>query len=160
MGPPGKTTLPVPPPFHRRFYDSGAIMMREEATVLTGMLIGLSAIDFRWGLGGGGGRRDGGIGVVSLRKSVRTPILSYLPPTLRLLCPQLLSKGRSAGREDPRGHRLHALPKVHSEVSSSIVAEVGGCGQTPALRGGMAGGRQAVWASCRPAAPGPRGSSV
>lgn len=31
----------------RRFYDSGAIMLREEATVLTGMLIGLSAIDFR-----------------------------------------------------------------------------------------------------------------
>ncbi|KAB0405553.1 hypothetical protein E2I00_002707, partial [Balaenoptera physalus] len=30
----------------RRFYDSGAIMLREEATVLTGMLIGLSAIDF------------------------------------------------------------------------------------------------------------------
>lgn len=24
-------------------------MLREEATVLTGMLIGLSAIDFRWG---------------------------------------------------------------------------------------------------------------
>lgn len=33
-------------------------MLREEATVLTGMLIGLSAIDFRWGLGGSGG--DGG----------------------------------------------------------------------------------------------------
>ena len=35
-------------------------MLREEATVLTGMLIGLSAIDFRWGLGGrghGGGLR-------------------------------------------------------------------------------------------------------
>lgn len=31
----------------RRFYDDGAIMLREEATVLTGMLIGLSAIDFR-----------------------------------------------------------------------------------------------------------------
>lgn len=31
----------------RRFYDEGAIMLREEATVLTGMLIGLSAIDFR-----------------------------------------------------------------------------------------------------------------
>lgn len=30
-------------------------MLREEATVLTGMLIGLSAIDFRWGLGGSGG---------------------------------------------------------------------------------------------------------
>lgn len=29
-------------------------MLREEATVLTGMLIGLSAIDFRWGLLGGG----------------------------------------------------------------------------------------------------------
>lgn len=28
-------------------------MLREEATVLTGMLIGLSAIDFRWGLGVG-----------------------------------------------------------------------------------------------------------
>lgn len=40
---------------HRRFYDSGAIMLREEATVLTGMLIGLSAIDFRWGVGGSGG---------------------------------------------------------------------------------------------------------
>lgn len=37
----------------RRFYDSGAIMLREEATVLTGMLIGLSAIDFRWGVHGG-----------------------------------------------------------------------------------------------------------
>lgn len=59
-------------------------MMREEATVLTGMLIGLSAIDFRWGLGGGGGRRDGGIGVVSLRKSVHTPIVSYLPPSFCL----------------------------------------------------------------------------
>lgn len=32
----------------RRFYDDGAIMLREEATVLTGMLIGLSAIDFRF----------------------------------------------------------------------------------------------------------------
>lgn len=32
---------------NRRFYDDGAIMLREEATVLTGMLIGLSAIDFR-----------------------------------------------------------------------------------------------------------------
>lgn len=31
----------------RRFYDDGAIMLREESTVLTGMLIGLSAIDFR-----------------------------------------------------------------------------------------------------------------
>ncbi|XP_026517695.1 RUN domain-containing protein 3A-like, partial [Terrapene carolina triunguis] len=30
----------------RRFYDDGAIMLREESTVLTGMLIGLSAIDF------------------------------------------------------------------------------------------------------------------
>uniref|UniRef100_A0A2K6NZ93 RUN domain-containing protein 3A n=1 Tax=Rhinopithecus roxellana TaxID=61622 RepID=A0A2K6NZ93_RHIRO len=30
----------------RRFYDSGAIMLRDEATILTGMLIGLSAIDF------------------------------------------------------------------------------------------------------------------
>lgn len=33
----------------RRFYSEGAIMLREEATVLTGMLIGLGAIDFRWG---------------------------------------------------------------------------------------------------------------
>ncbi|XP_040473161.1 RUN domain-containing protein 3A isoform X5 [Falco naumanni] len=32
----------------RRFYDDGAIMLREESTVLTGMLIGLSAIDFRY----------------------------------------------------------------------------------------------------------------
>lgn len=38
------TTI-LPP--NRRFYDDGAIMLREEATVLTGMLIGLSAIDFR-----------------------------------------------------------------------------------------------------------------
>ncbi|NXX85957.1 RUN3A protein, partial [Urocolius indicus] len=30
----------------RRFYDDGAIMLREESIVLTGMLIGLSAIDF------------------------------------------------------------------------------------------------------------------
>lgn len=32
---------------HRRFYDDGAIMLRDESVVLTGMLIGLSAIDFR-----------------------------------------------------------------------------------------------------------------
>lgn len=32
----------------RRFYSEGAIVLREEATVLTGMLIGLGAIDFRW----------------------------------------------------------------------------------------------------------------
>lgn len=31
----------------RRLYAEGAIMLREEATVLTGMLIGLGAIDFR-----------------------------------------------------------------------------------------------------------------
>lgn len=31
----------------RRFYEDGAILLREEAAVLTGMLIGLSAIDFR-----------------------------------------------------------------------------------------------------------------
>lgn len=31
----------------RRFYDDGAIMLRDESMVLTGMLIGLSAIDFR-----------------------------------------------------------------------------------------------------------------
>lgn len=55
-----------PPNPRRRFYDSGAIMLREEATVLTGMLIGLSAIDFRWGLGGGGGG--------SLAPNVHTPI--------------------------------------------------------------------------------------
>ncbi|XP_015230332.1 PREDICTED: RUN domain-containing protein 3A isoform X3 [Cyprinodon variegatus] len=36
----------------RRFYDEGAIMLREEATVLTGMLIGLSAIDFSFCLKG------------------------------------------------------------------------------------------------------------
>lgn len=47
-------------------------MLREEATVLTGMLIGLSAIDFRLGLGGGG--RGG-----SLAKNVHTPIRSYPP---------------------------------------------------------------------------------
>ncbi|MGH0190030.1 UNVERIFIED_CONTAM: hypothetical protein FKN15_041139 [Acipenser sinensis] len=35
-------------PGQRRFYDDGAIMLREEATVLTGMLIGLSAIDFSY----------------------------------------------------------------------------------------------------------------
>lgn len=34
----------------RRFYAEGAILLREEATVLTGMLIGLGAIDFRWPL--------------------------------------------------------------------------------------------------------------
>lgn len=109
-------------------------MMREEATVLTGMLIGLSAIDFRWGLGGGGGRRDGGWDWGCFSAKVHAPIRSYLPPTLWLLCPQLLPKGRSAGREDPRGHRLHALPEVHSEVSSpivAIVAEVGGADRRP-----------------------------
>eukprot|EP00066_Takifugu_rubripes_P013335 XP_011602601.1 PREDICTED: RUN domain-containing protein 3A-like isoform X2 [Takifugu rubripes] len=36
----------------RRFYDDGAILLREEATVLTGMLIGLSAIDFSFCLKG------------------------------------------------------------------------------------------------------------
>uniref|UniRef100_G3QSS0 RUN domain-containing protein 3A n=1 Tax=Gorilla gorilla gorilla TaxID=9595 RepID=G3QSS0_GORGO len=36
----------------RRFYDSGAIMLRDEATILTGMLIGLSAIDFSFCLKG------------------------------------------------------------------------------------------------------------
>ncbi|KAM8845656.1 RUN domain-containing protein 3A isoform 2-T2 [Spinachia spinachia] len=36
----------------RRFYDDGAIMLREEAQVLTGMLIGLSAIDFSFCLKG------------------------------------------------------------------------------------------------------------
>lgn len=52
----------------RRFYDSGAIMLREEATVLTGMLIGLSAIDFRWGLRGGG---EGGF----LTRNCPTPLI-------------------------------------------------------------------------------------
>ncbi|XP_078146928.1 RUN domain-containing protein 3A isoform X4 [Centroberyx gerrardi] len=36
----------------RRFYGEGAIMLREEATVLTGMLIGLGAIDFSFCLKG------------------------------------------------------------------------------------------------------------
>ncbi|KAI6072598.1 RUN domain-containing protein 3A [Aix galericulata] len=36
----------------RRFYDDGAIMLREESTVLTGMLIGLGAIDFSFCLKG------------------------------------------------------------------------------------------------------------
>ncbi|XP_004080333.1 RUN domain-containing protein 3A [Oryzias latipes] len=36
----------------RRFYSEGAIMLREEATVLTGMLIGLGAIDFSFCLKG------------------------------------------------------------------------------------------------------------
>ncbi|XP_075631531.1 RUN domain-containing protein 3A isoform X2 [Balearica regulorum gibbericeps] len=36
----------------RRFYDDGAIMLREESMVLTGMLIGLSAIDFSFCLKG------------------------------------------------------------------------------------------------------------
>ncbi|XP_029485547.1 RUN domain-containing protein 3A [Oncorhynchus nerka] len=36
----------------RRFYGDGAIMLREEATVLTGMLIGLGAIDFSFCLKG------------------------------------------------------------------------------------------------------------
>ncbi|KAG5854789.1 RUN domain-containing protein 3A-like [Anguilla rostrata] len=36
----------------RRCYDDGAIMLREEATVLTGMLIGLGAIDFSFCLKG------------------------------------------------------------------------------------------------------------
>lgn len=76
-------------------------MMREEATVLTGMLIGLSAIDFRWGLGGGGGRRDGGIGVVSLRKSARTPILSYLPPPCGCSAPSFCLKGEVLDGKTP-----------------------------------------------------------
>ncbi|KAM9657121.1 RUN domain-containing protein 3A isoform 3-T3 [Morphnus guianensis] len=36
----------------RRFYDDGAIMLRDESMVLTGMLIGLSAIDFSFCLKG------------------------------------------------------------------------------------------------------------
>ncbi|KAL0984471.1 hypothetical protein UPYG_G00141970 [Umbra pygmaea] len=36
----------------RRFYGEGAIVLREEATVLTGMLIGLGAIDFSFCLKG------------------------------------------------------------------------------------------------------------
>ncbi|TSL75238.1 RUN domain-containing protein 3A [Bagarius yarrelli] len=36
----------------RRFYEEGAIMLREEASVLTGMLIGLGAIDFSFCLKG------------------------------------------------------------------------------------------------------------
>ncbi|XP_005992277.1 RUN domain-containing protein 3A isoform X1 [Latimeria chalumnae] len=36
----------------RRFFDDGAIMLREESSVLTGMLIGLSAIDFSFCLKG------------------------------------------------------------------------------------------------------------
>ncbi|KAK2820370.1 hypothetical protein Q5P01_023329 [Channa striata] len=36
----------------RRFYAEGAILLREEATVLTGMLIGLGAIDFSFCLKG------------------------------------------------------------------------------------------------------------
>ncbi|MFT7814769.1 RUN domain-containing protein 3A-like [Arapaima gigas] len=36
----------------RKFYDEDAIMLREEATVLTGMLIGLGAIDFSFCLKG------------------------------------------------------------------------------------------------------------
>ncbi|XP_040924337.1 RUN domain-containing protein 3A isoform X2 [Betta splendens] len=36
----------------RRFYAEGSIMLREEATVLTGMLIGLGAIDFSFCLKG------------------------------------------------------------------------------------------------------------
>lgn len=32
----------------RKFYADGAIVLREEASVLTGLLIGLGAIDFRW----------------------------------------------------------------------------------------------------------------
>lgn len=34
--------------FSRKFYADGAIVLREEASVLTGLLIGLGAIDFRW----------------------------------------------------------------------------------------------------------------
>ncbi|XP_010641243.1 RUN domain-containing protein 3A isoform X2 [Fukomys damarensis] len=50
----GEARLPPAPspPVPRRFYDSGAIMLREEATVLIGMLIGLSAIDFSFCLKG------------------------------------------------------------------------------------------------------------
>lgn len=47
---------------------------------------------------------------------------SFPPPTPVALLPQLLSKGRSSGREDPGGHRLHALPKIHPEVSSPVIA--------------------------------------
>lgn len=46
---------------------------------------------------------------------------SFPPPTPVALLPQLLSKGRSSGREDTGGHRLHALLKVHPEVSSPVI---------------------------------------
>lgn len=88
-------------------------MLREEATVLTGMLIGLSAIDFRWGLHGGG-EWD------FLLHNCPTPLMPSSHPVT--LLPQLLSKGRSSGREDAGGHRLHTLPKIHPEVSSPVIA--------------------------------------
>lgn len=47
---------------------------------------------------------------------------SFRPPTPVALLPQLLSKGRSSGREDTGGHRLHALPKIHPKVSSLVIA--------------------------------------
>lgn len=57
FSPPPSPPHSLPPPTHgcpphprtprRRFYDDGAIMLREESTLLVGMLIGLGAIDFR-----------------------------------------------------------------------------------------------------------------
>ncbi|CAG12648.1 unnamed protein product [Tetraodon nigroviridis] len=47
-----RTTRQEPLRTHTRFFAEGAILLREEATVLTGMLLGLGAIDFSFCLKG------------------------------------------------------------------------------------------------------------
>ena len=107
-------------------------MMREEATVLTGMLIGLSAIDFRWGLGGGGGRRDGGIGVVSLRKST-------LPSSHT--CP--LPCGCSASSFCLKGEVLDGKTPVVDEkvIVGSLSVQVSGLSSAGRFKWGLGGGK-------------------
>lgn len=65
-------------------------------------------------------------GAVSLTNVLPQPLTPTPNPVAPL--PQLLSKGGSPGREDPRGHRLHALLKVYTEVSGSMTAAGRGTG--------------------------------
>lgn len=59
-------------------------MLREEATVLTGMLIGLSAIDFRWGRA---------VAVVGRPHSRTSTPPTLIPTHPRGSCSQLLPEG-------------------------------------------------------------------
>lgn len=87
---------------HRRFYDDGAIMLREESTVLTGMLIGLSAIDFRWGQGTQWGGQGTQWGTQAPADNLGVPLLTF--HSFSTTSAQLLPEGRGDGRQNARGH--------------------------------------------------------